>query len=185
MFFKIFFSIVIIQRLVELMIAKKNEKWMKSKGGEEYGQKHYLFLVMIHTGFFLFLLLEVTFYEKSLSKSWLIWFSFFLITQIGRVWVISSLGRYWNTKIIVLPNANIVSKGPYKYLKHPNYLIVTIELIIIPIMFNAYITLICFFILNQIILSIRIPFEEQVLLNKTNYHLLNNHIHRFIPKIKK
>ncbi|WP_107982413.1 isoprenylcysteine carboxyl methyltransferase family protein, partial [Heyndrickxia sporothermodurans] len=153
MFFYLLLVIIIIQRCVELFIAKKNERFLKDQGAKEYGRKHYLFMVMMHICFFVSLLVEVTFFAKSLSSLWPIWFSLFLLTQIGRVWVIQSLGTFWNTKIIVLPEATIVSKGPYKYIKHPNYLIVTTELLVIPLMFNAYFTLVCFFILNQLILA--------------------------------
>ncbi|MGE6260282.1 isoprenylcysteine carboxyl methyltransferase family protein [Heyndrickxia sporothermodurans] len=185
MFFFIFISFVVLQRMVELRIAKKNEKWMKNHGGVEYGQKHYLFLVLIHACFFLSLFIEVILEETKLNTYWLFIISLFFITQVGRVWVIQSLGKYWNTKIIVLPNADIIIKGPYRFIRHPNYLIVTLEFIFIPLMFNAFYTLISFFILNQIILMIRIPFEEQVLLNHTNYHVLQNNHPRFLPKIKK
>lgn len=185
MFFTVFSSLIVTQRLIELIIAKNNEKWMKEQGGIEYGRKHYHVLVIIHVCFFLSLLLEFTFFEKSLNPLWPFVFSIFLIAQIGRFWVIHTLGRFWNTKIIVLPQSETISKGPYKYIRHPNYLIVTLELIIIPVIFNAYFTLICFFILNQIILSVRIPFEEQVLLEKTNYQFLHKSNHRFLPKLKK
>ncbi|KYD09210.1 hypothetical protein MXL46_01305 [Heyndrickxia sporothermodurans] len=184
MFFYLLLVIIIIQRCVELFIAKKNERFLKDQGAKEYGRKHYLFMVMMHICFFVSLLVEVTFFAKSLSSLWPIWFSLFLLTQIGRVWVIQSLGTFWNTKIIVLPEATIVSKGPYKYIKHPNYLIVTTELLVIPLMFNAYFTLVCFFILNQLILAIRIPYEERVLLKETNYRTISE-IPRFLPKLVK
>ena len=185
MFFNLFFSIIIIQRLAELYLAKKNERWMKQNGGEEYGVRHYQLMVMIHSCFFLSLLLEVFFFEKTIHSLWIVWLALFVITQLGRIWVIYSLGKYWNTKIIVLPSSKTISKGPYKYLKHPNYLIVTLELLIIPLMFNAYITLICFFILNQLILAIRIPYEEKILAENTDYAFIHNEQPRYFPKLKK
>ena len=100
---------------------------------------------------------------------WPIYLTTFLLVQLGRVWVIATLGKYWNTKIIVLPGSNIVAKGPFKYIKHPNYLIVTIELIVIPLLFQAYITAIVYFILNQVILAIRIPMEEKALREHTDF----------------
>lgn len=185
MLFYIFLGVIIIQRLAELWIARKNEIWMKKQGAQEFGQNHYKFMVFIHISFFVCLLLEVMHFHRTLIPHWWVLFSLFLVTQIGRIWVIMSLGRFWNTKIIVLPNANIITKGPYKYINHPNYLIVTLELIIIPLMFQAYYTLGCFFLLNQLILAIRIPFEERVLEEQTDYNQMFQQHRRFIPRTRK
>jgi methyltransferase len=185
MMFYLLFSVIAIQRIVELLIARRNEKWMKSKGAREYGQTHYKLMVSIHILFFASLLAEEFFGQKPLNKFWVVLFIIFLLTQAGRVWVIASLGRYWNTKIIVLPQADIVAKGPYKFIKHPNYFIVTVELIVIPLMFNAYWTLFIFALLNQFILSIRIPVEETALAEVTDYQDVHQGKKRFIPFVKK
>ncbi|WP_173108173.1 isoprenylcysteine carboxylmethyltransferase family protein [Bacillus sp. KH172YL63] len=169
MYFFLFFSVLIIQRIVEVVIAKSNEKWMIRQGAKEYGQAHYKLMVAIHVAFFISLLIEGGIKESGVNSYWPFLLCAFLITQIMRIWVITSLGKYWNTKIIVLPNAESVNKGPYKYLKHPNYLIVTIELIIVPLLFNAYWTMFIFALLNQLILSVRIPLEEKALRNETDY----------------
>lgn len=169
MFFFIFIGVVIIQRLTELVVAKKNEKWMRSQGAKEYGKKHYGFMVAIHAGFFVSLLAEVMILNRSLSPLWPLLLSLFLITQAARVWIISSMEKYWNTKIIVLPGAQTVKKGPFRFIRHPNYLIVTIELLVIPLLFNAYWTAAVFFILNQAILAVRIPAEERALKSLTDY----------------
>ncbi|KUP08006.1 hypothetical protein Q73_07855 [Bacillus coahuilensis m2-6] len=182
MFPIIFVLIVVIQRLVELFIARRNERWMKDHGAIEFGKSHYVLMVAIHTLFFVFLTIELFTKGFSLHRFWIPLFLVFLLTQIGRVWVIKSLGKFWNTKIIVLPNTNIVAKGPYQFIKHPNYLIVTVELLVIPLMFNAYLTLVIFAILNQLILYIRIPLEEKALRQCTNYN--ENHHSRFNPFIK-
>src|SRR5699024_9972434 len=87
----------------------------------------------------------------------------FLIAQIVRVWCIYSLGRFWNTKIIVLPNVICIKKGPYKYLRHPNYVIVFVELFSIPLIFGAYVTSIMFPLLHLGLLAIRIPIEDRAL----------------------
>lgn len=180
--FLLFLSFIIFQRLVELRIAKQNEKWMKRQGGVEFGQKHYRIMVAMHTFFFLFYIWEVIFFQKSISYLWPYLLIIFLLTQIGRVWALISLGRYWNTKIIVLPH-RVVVKGPYRYLKHPNYLIVTLEFIIIPLFFQAYITLVVFSILNIWILSIRIPEEERALKELTPYSRAFEETGRFFPRI--
>lgn len=162
-------SFVILQRIVELFFAKRNERWMKARGAKEYGQDHYKAMVLIHTLFFLSLITEVLLLKKTVSSLWPTFIFLFIAAQMARIWVITSLGKYWNTKIIVLPGIEVVAKGPFKYVKHPNYLIVTIELLVIPLLFGAYVTAIVFFILNQIILRVRIPVEEKALRENTNY----------------
>jgi methyltransferase len=169
MVFTIFIAFIIIQRLTELMVAKKNEQWMKSQGALEFGEGQYFFIVLIHSLFFVFYIGEVVYFDKNISPLWPSLLILFLLAQAGRIWALKSLGPYWNTKIIVLPNANIVKKGPYRYIKHPNYLIVATEFMIIPLMFQAYFTAVLFTILNAIILRIRIPAEENALMQLTAY----------------
>lgn len=181
--FYLFIAVLVLQRLLELRIAKQNEKWMKSQGGIEFGEKHYRLMVGLHTLFFLFYFWEVTAFEKSISTVWPILLLFFFLTQAGRVWALTSLGKYWNTKIIVLPNSDVVVKGPYQYVKHPNYVIVILEFMIIPLLFQAYLTLIIFSLLNLWILSIRIPEEERALSSLTQYHNSFERTGRFLPKL--
>jgi methyltransferase len=185
MMFYLLFSVIAIQRIVELFIAKSNEKWMKAKGAKEFGKTHYKLMVIIHMLFFASLLTEEIIDKNPMNQYWSVLFIVFLLTQAGRVWVITSLGRYWNTKIIVLPQADVVAKGPYKFIKHPNYFIVTVELIVIPLMFNAYWTMFIFALLNQFILSIRIPIEEKALAEMTDYQEVHQGKKRFIPVMNK
>ena len=183
--FYLVLAIIIIQRLSELRIARSNEIWMKSKGALEFGHKHYRLMVMMHTLFFVALLAEVIVLKRGLSPYWPALLILFLVTQGVRVWALSSLGRFWNTKIIVLPNANIVRKGPYRFIKHPNYVIVTIELIVIPLLFQAYITAGVFTLLNAAMLSIRIPAEEKALKQLTEYDTTFKDCNRFVPELLK
>ncbi|WP_048825203.1 isoprenylcysteine carboxyl methyltransferase family protein [Bacillus sp. B-jedd] len=169
MLFGFLITFVILQRLIELMIARRNEDRMKREGAIEFGSGHYPWMVLMHIGFFLSLFLEVLVLKKNVSPFWPFLVSLFLVAQAGRIWALASLGKYWNTKIIVLPGAEPVRKGPYRFLKHPNYVIVTLELLVIPLLFNAYITAAVFAILNAIMLSIRIPAEESALKKLTEY----------------
>ena len=186
MFFTLFLSFVITQRLAELFIARKNEEWMLRKGAKEYFPDHYKFIVMLHITFLVSFVSEVIIFQHSLSPIWpglLILFGF---TQLLRVWAIASLGRFWNTKIIILPKANIVMKGPYKFIRHPNYLIVGLEILLIPLLFQAYFTAIVFTILNAVVLSIRIPLEEKALMKETaNYSEYSEYKNRFFIKMGK
>lgn len=169
MLFFLFITIIILQRAFELVVAKKNERWMKERGALEFGQQHYPWIVLMHVLFFVSYTFEVLFFEKDLSRLWPMLLFLFVITQAGRMWALSSLGRFWNTKIIVLPGANVVRRGPYQFIKHPNYAIVAAEFVVIPLMFQAYITAIVFTLLNLLILSIRIPAEENALKELTEY----------------
>lgn len=169
MFLTIFLTVLILQRLLELILAKRNERWMKEHGGKEYGKKHYGFMVLLHMGFFVSLIVEFFAFDRTINPYWVLLLFVFLLAQAARVWVIFTLGKFWNTKIIVLPGAKSVNKGLFKYIKHPNYLIVTIELIVIPLIFQAYWTAVIFFILNQLILAVRIPAEEKALREHTDY----------------
>ncbi|WP_141236017.1 isoprenylcysteine carboxyl methyltransferase family protein, partial [Peribacillus simplex] len=169
MIFAIFIILIAIQRLVELYIAKQNEKQLKAAGAVEYGESHYRWMVLMHLSFFIVLIIEVVVLERDMSGLWPIWLTLFLIAQSGRIWAIRSLGKHWNTKIIVVPDADVVIKGPYKYFKHPNYIIVATEILVICLLFNAYYTAIIFSLLNVWMMMVRIPLEEKALKEHTEY----------------
>ncbi len=168
MVFYFILGFVIIQRLVELVVAKRNEKAMRAKGAYEVGASHYKFMILLHASFFVSFLVEVVFFKSVLTPYYGL-LAVFLLLQLFRVWCLVSLGTFWNTKIIILPGANVVVKGPYAFIRHPNYLVVCLEIAILPIMFQAYVTAIAFTILNLLMLSVRIPIEEKALKEATNY----------------
>jgi methyltransferase len=175
-------SFVIVQRVMELIIAKRNEKWIKSQGGIEAGAEHYKWIVMLHIGFFISLILEYSI-QGLLIKWWAIPFMFFTFAQVLRGWSLLSLGRYWNTKILLIPNSEVVKKGPYKYIRHPNYLVVGLEIFMLPFMFSAYFTAVLFTLLNSyILLFIRIPAEEKALAEDTDYLKSFASKSRFYPR---
>ncbi|WP_192599186.1 isoprenylcysteine carboxyl methyltransferase family protein [Sporosarcina limicola] len=162
-------SIIVVQRLIELIIAKRNEKWMLKNGAFEVGKSHYPVMVAMHVSFFVTLFLEVTILDRPLSSLWIALFGIFLLAQILRIWCLASLGKFWNTKIIILPGTDVVRKGPYRWVRHPNYLIVATELLVLPLLFSAYFAAIIYSLLNLWMLSVRIPAEEKALKELTNY----------------
>lgn len=162
--------LVILQRLTEVFIAKRNEKWMLSRGAYEVGSSHYPYMVTLHAAFFLFLIIEVVTNHKSVSPLFPLFFLLFIAVQALRIWCIRSLGSFWNTKILILPDAEVVRKGPYTFMRHPNYAVVCLEIILLPLMFQAYFTAFCFTLLNITMLSVRIPIEEKALRDATNYN---------------
>lgn len=159
MYFILFILFVIFQRLLELVVAKRNEAWARSQGAVEYGQSHYPFIVALHTFFIISMIAEYWFKGGDFSIILLI---VFLLLISFKIWTISSLGKYWNTKILRIPNSLFVKKGPYKLFKHPNYFIVICEIIVIPMVFNLHITAIVFTLLNAAMLTVRIREEERV-----------------------
>jgi len=162
-FFIIFITVVIVQRISELILAKNNEKYLKSNGAIEYDKRGYKYIVLMHNLFFISVITEFVFLGRQLNEYWQVLLTIFICTQLLRYWAIFTLGKRWNTKILVLPNTQLISYGPYKYLKHPNYIAVIIELAVIPLLFSCYYTAIIFSILNLIVLQRRIRIEEEAL----------------------
>jgi len=160
MYFAIFISIIILQRLSELYISRQNEKWLLANGAIEYGQSHYPFIVAMHTLFLISIIVEYIFTpDAQIDYVFLI---LFVLVLAFKFWALSSLGKYWNTKIYRIPGVYPVKKGPYKIFKHPNYGEVICEIAIIPLVFHLYYTAIIFTVLNAIMLSVRINVENKV-----------------------
>jgi len=162
-FFIIFITVVIVQRISELILAKKNEKYLKSNGAVEYDKKGYKYIVLMHNLFFISVITEFVFLGRQLNEYWQVLLIIFICTQVLRYWAIFTLGKRWNTKILVLPNTEPIRSGLYKHLKHPNYIAVIIEIVIIPLLFSCYYTAVVFSILNLIVLKRRIRIEEEAL----------------------
>jgi len=160
MYFIIFISFLILQRLSELYIARGNEKWLLEQGAIQYGQKHYPFIVAMHTLFIVSLIVEYL-VRGGAQISW-VFLAIFIAILLFKFWALSSLGKYWNTKIYRVPGVYPVKKGPYKFLRHPNYMEVVCEIAIIPLVFHLYYTAVIFTILNAIMLTVRITVENKV-----------------------
>jgi methyltransferase len=167
--FFLLWSFVIVQRLSELALSHRNARWMRARGAVEAGKRHYGFAVVLHTAFLASLLIEVVMLNRHAAAWWWIPFSAFVLAQGLRYWCIATLGRFWNTRILVLPGASVVRRGPYRFLRHPNYLAVIIEFIAIPLVFQAYLTALVFSLLNALFLFVRIPAEENALSELTDY----------------
>ncbi|MFC7371194.1 isoprenylcysteine carboxyl methyltransferase family protein [Fictibacillus iocasae] len=179
--FYLFFGFLVFQRIGELIIAKRNEKLLKREGAVEFGASHYPFIVGLHIMFFVSLLIEVAILGGGIHPFWPVILGLFLFVQGLRVWALLSLGKYWNTKILLVPGANVIAKGPYRFLRHPNYLVVILELLLVPLLFNAYVTALLFSALNVWMLSIRIPAEEYALKEFTDYDSRHGSNSRFMP----
>ena len=163
-FFWILIAVIILQRFVELFIARRNENILKAKGALEFDKNGYRVIFLMHIAFFISLVSEKLLLYRELNKFWILFLFLFLVAQFIRYWAIKSLGIHWNTKILVIPNNKLVTKGPYKYLRHPNYITVIIEIGVIPLIFSCYITAALFSLLNLLLLKRRIRIEEDALL---------------------
>jgi methyltransferase len=155
-----------IERLVELVISKRNAEKAFARGGIEYGQRHFPVMVALHTGLLISCVAEVYFLDRPFIPvlGWSM-LAFVILSQVGRYWVIASLGEQWNTRVIVVPGAGRVnSRGLYKFLSHPNYVIVAVEGVALPLVHSAWITALVFTVLNAILLlRFRIPVENDAL----------------------
>lgn len=156
-----------IERLYELRVSIRHAKIAFAEGGREYGQGHFPWMVILHTSLLVGAVAEVWLLDRSFIP-WLGWTMVVLViaSQAGRYWVIWALGWQWNTRVIVVPGATRVTRGPYRFpwLRHPNYWIVAVEGIALPLVHSAWITAIAFTVLNAILLlGFRIPAENKAL----------------------
>lgn len=161
LFFWCFFAFMAAQRLTELWIARRNARQVLAEGGQEVGRAHYKWIVLTHVLFFVGLAGETSYLGYMISEWWPFWLAVFVLAQALRYWAIASLGRYWNTRLIVVPDRAPIKRGPYRYYRHPNYAAIIIELLAAPLMFHAYTTAGGVSLLNAVVLSKRIKMEEE------------------------
>ena len=163
--FTIYILLIIIQRITEMRISKRNEKILLQKGAIEFGKSHFKFLIILHALFFVSMVIEYSLRAKIIELTLynVILFSFVVILQAFRFSTIKSLGIYWTIRIYRVPGEPLIKTGLYKYLKHPIYIIVILEIIIIPLVFNLYLTSIIFSVLNLIAITVRITVENKAL----------------------
>ncbi|EGO65869.1 isoprenylcysteine carboxyl methyltransferase family protein [Acetonema longum] len=156
-------AIIVSQRLSELLLAHRNRLWALKQGAREYGVGHYPSFFLLHAAWLAGWMAEGGF-NNCLAFSWPLWLSLFLLAQVIRYWCIISLGHYWNTRILVIPGSQPVQHGPYRFLRHPNYLAVALELVAAPMIFDAvYTAAIATTVNAALLLLVRIPAEERAL----------------------
>ena len=156
-------ALVAAQRLFELALARKNEHRVRAKGAVERGWVHYPFIVGLHALWLISTLVEGLLRGPELPWLWPLPLGLFLLVQPLRYWAIFALGESWNTKILVVPGAKPVRSGPYKYLNHPNYVVVVVEILALPLIFGAWVTALVFTALNAVLLSARVRDENRAL----------------------
>lgn len=157
-------ALTALERLVELRLSLKNAAWSFQRGGVEHGRGHYPAMVVLHTGFLLGCAAEVL----AADRPFLPWLglpalALALACQGLRWWCIRTLGPRWNTRVIVVPGLAPVRDGPYRFLNHPNYVVVALEGLALPLVHSAFVTALAFTALNAALMGVRIRVEEAAL----------------------
>jgi len=163
--FTVLVAAVGVERVVELVVARRNARWATEHGGVESGAGHYPPMVLLHTGLLLACLAEVWLAGRSFVPV-LGWSMLALVvaSQVLRWWCVTTLGRQWNTRVIVVPGLDLVRRGPYRWIGHPNYVAVALEGLALPLVHSAWVTALGFTVLNALLLlGFRIPTEERAL----------------------
>jgi len=151
-------AFVTVQRLGELLLARRNTRRLLAQGAVEVGAAHYPLIVGLHAAWLIGLWLFA--WDAPVSLPWL---GGFVLLQLLRVWVIASLGARWTTRIIILPGASLVRRGPYRFVSHPNYLVVAAEIAVLPLAFGLGAFALVFSMLNAVVLWVRIRAENAAL----------------------
>ena len=152
------------ERVAELSVSRRNLAWSRQRGGVEVGAGHYPAMVALHTGLLAGCLAEVYLLDRPFL-AWLGWpmLAIVIAAQALRWWCIVTLGRQWNTRVVVIPGAPRVTGGPYRYLRHPNYVAVIAEGVALPLVHTAWLTALVFTVLNAALLATRISTEDAAL----------------------
>jgi methyltransferase len=151
-------ALLTIERLGELWLANRNTKRLLAEGAQEHGAGHYPLIVALHASW-----LAALWWLAPTQPIEPLWLALFFLIEIGRLWVLATLGERWTTRIIVLPDAPLVRRGPYRFVDHPNYLVVTAEILVLPLAFGLWRTALVFSAINAILLTVRIHAENRAL----------------------
>jgi methyltransferase len=153
---------VAVERIAELIVSQRNLAWSRANGGIEFGAGHYPVMVVLHTGLLAGCVLEASYRPFLPALGWPM-LVVVLAAQGLRWWCIATLGRQWNTRVVVIPDASRVTSGPYRFFSHPNYVAVVVEGIALPLVHTAWVTAVVFTVLNAGLLRTRIGVENSAL----------------------
>lgn len=162
--FVVLIAAVGVERVAELVISQRHVAWALARGGVEYGRSHYPAMVVLHVGLLVGAVAEVVVLDRVFLP-WLGWpmLVLVLLAQALRWWCIATLGPQWNTRVVVVPGAGRVTAGPYRWVRHPNYVAVVAEGVSLPLVHTAWITSTVFTVLNAFLLRTRIRVENRAL----------------------
>ena len=151
-------ALVTLERLVELPWAEANRRRLIAAGGHEVASGHYPLIVLVHASWLVALWLLAPARPVNL-----VLIVIFLLVEAGRIWVLTTLGRRWTTRIIVVPGEKLVARGPYRFVDHPNYVVVALEIALLPLVFGLWEIALIFSLLNAAVLWVRIRAENRAL----------------------
>jgi len=151
-------SLVTLERMFELALARRNTLRLLDEGAREHSPGHYPIIVGVHAAW-----LASLWWLAPLRPIDGFWLGFFLLLELGRIWVLTTLGRRWTTRIIILPGAPLVRRGPYRLVDHPNYWVVIGEIAALPLVFGLWQVSLLFTLLNAAVLTVRIRRENEAL----------------------
>jgi methyltransferase len=151
-------ALVTLQRLGELWLSNRNTRRLLAQGAREYGAAHYPMIVALHAMW----LIALWWLAPGRPINF-VWLAIFALLQLARIWVLATLGPRWTTRIIVLPGAPLIRRGPYRFFSHPNYLVVVGEIAVLPLVFALWRLALLFSLLNAAVLAIRIREENRAL----------------------
>ena len=154
----IILALVTLQRVGELWLSNRNTRRLLAQGAHEVGSGHYPLIVAVHA-----LWLAVLWWLAPGQAVDGFWLGVFVLIELVRIWVLASLGRRWTTRIIILPEAPLVQRGPYRWVDHPNYLVVIAEIAVLPLVFGLWQVALVFSVLNALVLTVRIREENRAL----------------------
>ncbi len=162
--FTLLVALVGVERLAEMVVARRNAAWSFARGGIETGRGHWPFMVALHLGLLVGALAEVWLLDRPFIP-WLGWpmLALLVAAQALRWWCISTLGHQWNARVIVVAGSTRVTSGPYRWFRHPNYVAVVVEGIALPLVHTAWVTALVFTLLNAVVLTLRLRAEERAL----------------------
>jgi len=168
--FTLVIAALAVERLIELRISRRNSAWAKGAGAIEYGAGHLPWMKLLHTCFFVGCLLEVWLLRRPFVPALAAAAAVLaVLAQALRYWTIGTLGQRWNVAVLVLPGVPAETSGPFRYLRHPNYVAVVVEGFAIPLLHDAYLTAGIFSVLNAVLLVVRIRCEERALAEHCGY----------------
>lgn len=156
-------GLVAAQRLAELWLANRNMRNLLAQGAVEIGARHYPLFIVLHASWVAAIAIVTPW--TAPPDPWLL--GLFLLLQLARVWVIATLGWFWTTRIITLPGAPLVSRGPYRFVRHPNYWIASLEIAVLPLAFGHVWIAVVWSVLNALLIAWRVQVEERALADRT------------------
>ena len=155
-------GLVAAQRLWELRLADRNTRRLLAEGAVEIGAGHYPLFIILHASWLAAIAIVTPW--TMVPNLW--WLALYVLLQFGRLWVISTLGRFWTTRIITLPGAPLATRGPYRFVRHPNYLVASLEILVLPLVFGQVWIALVWGVANALLVAWRIRIEDRALLER-------------------